>query len=154
MSDALRAAALDYLARRHVMTLATIGPEGPWAAAVFYANDGFDLYFLSAATTRHGRNLAADPRVAVTIQEDHRDWPEIRGVQLEGTVVPVPGPDLDRVRALYGAKFPVVGNAAAAPPAILAALARVRWYRVAPRALYYVDNAVAFGHREEVPLPG
>jgi len=150
MSEALRATVLAWLARHHVMTLATHGPDGPWAAAVFYANDGFDLYFLSAATARHSRNLAADPRVAATIQEDHRDWPEIRGVQLEGTVSEVAGPEFDRVRALYGAKFPVVGNAAAAPPAVLAALAKVRWYRVSPRALHFVDNTVAFGHRAQV----
>jgi len=150
MSDALRTQVLAWLARHHVMTLATHGPEGPWAAAVFYANEGFDLYYLSAATTRHARNLAADRRVAVTIQEDHRDWPEIRGVQLEGTVSEVAAADLERVRALYGAKFPVVGRAAAAPPALLAALARVRWYRVSPRALHFVDNTVAFGHRAQV----
>ena len=32
-----------YLAGHHVMTLATHGPEGPWAAAVFYAWTGRDL---------------------------------------------------------------------------------------------------------------
>lgn len=150
MSEALRASVLAWLRRHHVMTLATSGPEGPWAAAVFYASDGFDLYFLSAATTRHSRNLAADPRVAATVQEDHRDWPEIQGVQLEGTVSEVEAADLDRVRGLYGEKFPVVGRAASAPPAILAALARVRWYRLRPRALHFVDNTVAFGHRAQV----
>ncbi|APR05899.1 hypothetical protein [Thauera chlorobenzoica] len=37
---------LTYLQRHHVMTLATHGAGGPWAAAVFYVNDGADLYFL------------------------------------------------------------------------------------------------------------
>ena len=54
-----RSLALDYLNSHHVLTLATHGPEGVWAAAVFYTNDGFRLYFLSAGHTRRARNMAA-----------------------------------------------------------------------------------------------
>ena len=74
----LPAAAADYLAQHHVMTLATQGGDGPWAAAVFYVRDGDDLIFLSspvqpalprpgaaAALRRHDpvrrRRLARDP---------------------------------------------------------------------------------------------
>ncbi len=60
MSDA-RAAALDYLAAHHVLTLATAGPEGIWAAAVFYADDGFNLTFLSAGHTRHAPGAGRRP---------------------------------------------------------------------------------------------
>ena len=35
--------ALDTLSGHRAMTLATHGPEGPWVAAVFYANDGVKL---------------------------------------------------------------------------------------------------------------
>ena len=38
--------AAAYLAGHHVMTLATQGADGPWAAAVFYASDGASLIFL------------------------------------------------------------------------------------------------------------
>lgn len=79
-------AAREYLAGHNVMTLATHGPMGLWAAAVFYVNDGWQLYFLSAGHTRHATNLAASPRVAATIQEDYADWEAIKGIQLEGTV--------------------------------------------------------------------
>ena len=89
MSDETVKLALDYLAGHHVMTLATYGPEGLWAAAVFYANDGFQLYFLSAGHTRHARNMAASPQAAATIQEDYADWAAIKGIQLEGTVRPL-----------------------------------------------------------------
>ena len=59
MSDeATRAQALAYLAAHHVVTIATHGPLGLWAAAVFYANDGFRLVFLSAGHTRHAQNLS------------------------------------------------------------------------------------------------
>ena len=88
--DAARRA-LAYLAEHHVMTLATHGPLGLWAAAVFYASDGFQLYFLSAGHTRHAQNMAASPRVAATIQEDYDDWTAIQGIQLEGTARPLAG---------------------------------------------------------------
>lgn len=39
-------------------------------------------------------NLAHDPRVAVTIQEDYSDWLEIKGVQLEGVASEISGAEL------------------------------------------------------------
>ena len=35
-----------------VMTLATGGDQGPWAAALFYVHEGFTLYFLSSPAIR------------------------------------------------------------------------------------------------------
>jgi uncharacterized protein len=64
------------------MTLATTGSLGLWAAAVFYANVEFELFFLSAGHTRHGQNLAESWQAAATIQEDYADWQEIQGIQL------------------------------------------------------------------------
>lgn len=132
------------------MTLATHGPAGPWAAAVFYVNEGLRLYFLSSPSSRHGRDLSADPRVAATIQEDYRDWPEIKGVQLEGRVAPVAEAELGRIRSLYAAKFPVVANVSEAPPELAAALASVSWYALTPEALHFVDNSAGFGRRKRL----
>jgi uncharacterized protein len=152
MADALRARVLAFLEAHHVVTLASVGAEGPWAAAVFYASRGFTLHFLSAPTTRHSRNLAADPRVAATIQEDLADWRAICGVQLEGRVRELEGEEAEEARRTFGLKFPLVAAPAQAPPAIAAALARVRWYELAPARLHFVDNSAGFGHRDEVPL--
>jgi uncharacterized protein YhbP (UPF0306 family) len=150
VDDALRRKILAYLAGHGVLTLSTNGPAGPWAAAVFYVNDGLRLYFLSSPRSRHAQDLAADPRAAGAVHEDYRDWPEIKGVQLEGRVAPVPEGEIERVRALYGAKFPVVANASKAPPEIAAALAGVRWYELTPEALYFIDNSGGFGKRQRL----
>jgi len=150
VDDALRTAVLEYLGAHNVMTLATVGPAGPWAAAVFYVNDGLRLYFISSPKSRHCENVSADPRAAATIQEDYRDWPEIKGIQLEGKVAPVDPAELSRARALYGGKFPVVGNIAAAPPAIVAAFANVRWYVLTAEALHFIDNSTGFGNRRRL----
>lgn len=142
--------ALAYLRAHHVMTLATHGSAGVWAAAVFYVSDGFTLYFLSAPTSRHAQNLREDPRVAVTVQEDYADWPQIKGVQAEGTACEISGADEAHARRLYADKFPVVGRLAQAPAAIVKAMARVRWYRFVPGRLYFIDNSAGFGHRDEI----
>ena len=148
--SALRERVLDYLKARHSMTIASHGEEGVWAATVFYVNDGFRLYFLSAPTTRHSRNIACDARIAITIQEDCADWPEIKGIQAEGRAVEICGSEETRARELYGDKYPVVGKIAQAPAFIVKALAKVRWYRFEPEGLYFIDNSAAFGRREAV----
>jgi uncharacterized protein YhbP (UPF0306 family) len=138
--------ALAYLAAHRVMNLATLGPDGPWAAAVFYVNEGFDLYFVSSPSSRHGRNFGLRPEAAATVNEDYSDWREIKGVQLEGVISQVAAAEKARIRSLYYSKF----SLEAAPAEIAAALARVRWYRLAATKAYFVDNAAAFGHRDQV----
>jgi len=142
----------DYLAAHHVMTLATQGADGPWAAAVFYASDGCSLVFLSSPNTRHCRNLVLDARCAATIQEDYSDWAEIKGIQLEGRVTELQGNEERSAQTLYGEKFPIASPLANVPPAIVKALARVRWFRLVPERFHFIDNSKGFGHRDEIDL--
>lgn len=142
----------SYLREHHVMTLASHGDEGAWAAALFYANDGFAIYFLSAPTSRHCRNLALNPRVSAAVHEDYADWREIKGVQMEGIASVLAGDEEEQARRLYGAKFPIVGKLELAPASILKALAKVRWYKLTPQRLYFIDNSAGFGHRDEIDL--
>ncbi|MEO8125324.1 MAG: pyridoxamine 5'-phosphate oxidase family protein [Burkholderiales bacterium] len=137
-----------YLAQHHVMTLATQGADGPWAAAVFYAVDGDDLIFLSSPKTRHCSDLAHDARCAATIQGQPEDWRAIQGVQIEGRVEELRVDELHRARDAYAKRFPFV-RPAGAPAAIVAALARVRWYRLCIVRLYFIDNARGFGDRQQ-----
>lgn len=153
MNTDLRERVEDYLRTHRVATLATMAGDGPWAAAVFYASDGEALYFLSSPNSRHCRNLEQDPRAAATIQGDYGDWSEIKGVQMEGNVSRLRGADEKRARQLYGEKFPLIGKLGSAPAPIVAALRRVRWYRLKPTRLFFIDNSVGFGHREEI-TPG
>ena len=139
--------ALAYLTGHHVMTLATNGPEGLWAAAVFYVNDGFEFYFLSAGHTRHAQNIAAAPQVAATIQEDYDDWAAIKGIQMEGAVRLLAGREKEGAMALYAEKFDFLRQ----PITVVeAALLRVNWYCLSPDRLYFVDNSRGFGHRDEI----
>lgn len=149
---ALPAEVEAFLACHHVMSLATQGPEGPWAAAVFYAMDCDSLIFLSSPSTRHALNLERDPRCAATIHDDTGDWKAVKGIQLDGRVFRLEGAEAMQARERYAQKHTLLGTGAEMPPAIVEALAKVAWYRLRPARLYFIDNARGFGHREAVDL--
>lgn len=148
----IREKILGYLQHHNVATVATCDGMTVNAAAVFYVNDGCMLYFLSSPESRHCRNIALNPSVALTIQEDYCDWLEIKGVQMEGIASEISGAELERAKELYGEKFPVAGKLAKAPAAILKALAKVRWYKVVPNRLFFIDNSAGLGRRVELVL--
>jgi uncharacterized protein YhbP (UPF0306 family) len=149
INNSPRETALHYLQEHHVMNLATTGSDGVWGAAVFYVNHDFEIYFLSAATSRHSLNIAANPAVAITVQEDYTAWKEIKGIQAEGHVIQLAGREKVHAVALYAKKYPLITNA---PPPIARALQKVNWYRFSPSRFYFIDNSIAFGHRDEIRL--
>lgn len=152
MGAPLRSRVLAFLGEHHVMTLATVGADGPWAAAVFYAHEDLRLYFLSSPTSRHAQNLSNNARAAATIQRDYDDWPGIRGLQLAGTVREVAREDEARVRALYQERFPLIGGGAGVPRKLLEALDKIRWYEFVPKDIHLIDNTLGFAHREHLPV--
>ena len=164
-SEPLRQHILDYLAAHNVMTIASCDRNIPWAAAVFYASDEFDLYFFSNPKSRHGGNMAANSIVSAAIHEDYRDWRAIRGIQLEGRAERLRSLQLQaRFWEVYLGKFPFVkqffsgaGQTGAKQTdtirdLLTAKLAGVRLYRIVPHAVYFIDNSKGFGHREKLDL--
>lgn len=61
------------LAQNNYMVLGTADPEGtPWATPVFFAADGTHrVLWVSAPDSRHSRNIATRPTVAITIFDSH-----------------------------------------------------------------------------------
>lgn len=156
-TEDLRRQILEYLQSHNAMTIASCRRDVPWAAAVFYASDGFDLYFLSDPSSRHGTNMAANKLVSATIHEDPRDWRAIRGIQLEGRAEQVRSPERKvRFWEIYLKKFPFVEEFFRPGPEremLQEKLAGIRLYRIVPRAVWYLDNSRGFGHREQLTLP-
>ncbi len=152
MLEKAREKALAYLAGHNVMTLATAGAQGAWAAAVFYANREFELYFVSSSRSRHAQDIAAQPRIAAAIHEDYRDWRSIQGIQLAGRAERLEGAARDAALACYRAKFTFLNNPAAALAPMLEALGKAACYRLAADELYFVDNATGFGQRARIAL--
>jgi uncharacterized protein YhbP (UPF0306 family) len=155
MAEELRRQILDYLQAHNTMTLATCADNVPWAATVFYASEELNLYFFSTPDSRHCANLAANAKVAVTVQEDYRDWREIKGVQLEGKVALVDSV-LEKAKALavYARKYPDAIKLFTDPTSgvLHRAFLKVKFYRVSPERVLFIDNARGFGKRQELVL--
>jgi hypothetical protein len=152
----LRRDILGYLASHNVMTIASCDRNVPWAAAVFYASDEFDLYFFSNPKSRHGANMAANSIVSAAIHEDYSDWRAIRGIQLEGRAERLRSLKLQaRFWEVYLGKFPFVKQffqTGSVGDILKTKLTGVRLYRIVPRTVYYIDNSLGFGHREILDL--
>lgn len=155
MADELKQQVLNYLETHNTMTLGTCSGDAPWAATVFYASDDLHLYFFSVPDSRHCQNLAANPRVAVTVQEDYHDWRRIKGIQLEGTVILVDSMiEKAKAMAIYARKYPEVIKLFTNPASGLfyKAFLKVKFYSVIPEKVFFIDNEQGFGKRQELVI--
>lgn len=146
----LNVCVLEYLQAHNVLCLATTRDNQSWVAPVFYALWRDSFVFLSAPHTRHSRNIQVNPLVSASIQEDYKNWQDIKGIQLEGKVSQVDTQYRQAVIDCYSQKFPVTG--ADAPAQIAAAIDKIDWYQLLPETMYFIDNARGLGHRDEVDL--
>jgi uncharacterized protein YhbP (UPF0306 family) len=140
--DDVRQRMLAYMQAHITMTIATASKNVPHAATVFYANDGFDLYYVSDSDTVHGRDALANPCVFVTISQDYEDWQRIQGIQLRGRAQLL-DTGYERAAEVYAAKFPFV---ASFPPEALT------YWKISTEWVRMVDNTVAFAHKDEIDL--
>ncbi len=138
----------EWLDQQNVMTLATTGPDGPWAAAVYFARDDRRLVFLSSARSRHAVDLSLDPRCAATVNGDAPDWSSIRGVQIAGRARQLDRDEADVARAAWFVRFADMMRAA--DPVLGAALERIDWFELVPERLLFIDNSKGLGYRENV----
>lgn len=158
MNDALKTEIVDFLDGQTAMTVATADGDTPWATSLYYArDDDLNLFFLSSGHTRHCTNISANPRVAVTIIGDEKDWQKLRGVQIDATAARVAPSELTRAAEVYFGRYPEFRDAVGAPQdadeqALVEALEHVHFYKVAPRMIRLIDNAKGFAHKDELVL--
>lgn len=142
---------LTYLASHNILTLVTAHENKPWATAVFYANDGFTLYFVSDPKTRHADHLKQNTSIAGTIQDEQSDWRLIQGIQLEGRCEEITHPiESAKALAIYAAKFSFIGDLIRAPKEIASAMAKARWHKITMMWIRLIDNTRGMGFKEEI----
>jgi uncharacterized protein YhbP (UPF0306 family) len=152
-TTALPAQIAAVLDRHHVMSLAVLCPDGPHAANVFYARDGFALHWVSDPSTRHSVAVEADARVAATIAMDYSDFPEIQGLQIWGRACRLVD-EAPRARARLGleARYPFLRLTADAPKALREAYDRAQFYRLEPSRIVHIDNTRGLGFKQTLEL--
>jgi uncharacterized protein YhbP (UPF0306 family) len=134
-----------FLKSQSTLTLSTATAGGtPCAAPLFYlAAGGLRVYWLSAASSEHSRNLERNPRAAVSVYRPAEEWKKIRGVQMRGTVSAVSEPARrEEIVGVYRRRFRL---SRALEPAIL----RSTLYCFAPEWVRYLDNSRRFGYQFE-----
>ncbi|MFH1113149.1 MAG: pyridoxamine 5'-phosphate oxidase family protein [Pseudomonadota bacterium] len=139
------------------MTLAICRQEMPWAAAVYYARQGFDLIFFSSPGSRHCEILATNPRAAATIHGEYSRWQDIRGLQTEGTIGRITSAWAQaRAAAVYIKRYPFVRTFLSDPGSISAQTAakmtKVSLYIFRPERIFYLSNADGFGNRWKLEI--
>jgi nitroimidazol reductase NimA-like FMN-containing flavoprotein (pyridoxamine 5'-phosphate oxidase superfamily) len=85
------------------MTLATADGDGrPWAAPVWYAHQGYtDFLWVSRPETRHSRNLASRPELAIVIFDSTVPVGGAQAVYVEAVAEELDGAERDRGIATY-----------------------------------------------------
>jgi uncharacterized protein YhbP (UPF0306 family) len=96
------------LAEHLYLVIGTTNDDGrPWVSPVFYAADGaYRIVWVSAPESRHSRNIAARPAVAITVFDSHVPVGEAEALYLEATAALVPDDECGASLALLNDRLP------------------------------------------------
>ena len=137
------------------MALATTGQEGPWVCPVYFAFDErFNLFFLSAPSSLHMRNIEKNAAVACAVFDSRQgNLDEVVGVQIRGKAQFVTPEEAERAFNIYFTATPArkPSGPAHTPVAYTRPDAVWRLVRVVPQAAWVYSEQEFEGGREKVP---
>lgn len=139
------------------MALATAGDRQAWVAPVYYVFHSGAFYFFSDPQSRHIREALESHLAAATIYPQADTWKGIRGIQMSGCIRPT-GVGLTAMTALgaYVAKYPFTREFFDPGQTMdlenFSRRFKVKFYRLEPEVVYYLDNQIEFGFREKITL--
>ena len=125
---------IKFIRKHHLLTLATVNGEGmPYVANCFYAYDKERNLFIftSDMATRHGQEMASEPRVALSVVLETRVVGRVQGLQITGQV----GRATDSDKTLYLKRFPY------------AVVADLTLWRLEADMMKLTDNTLGFGKK-------
>jgi uncharacterized protein len=145
------------LHEKYTMTLATADQNIAWAAPVYFVLDKTNFYFFSDPKSRHVREALAAGQAAAAIYEESSQWQNLRGIQMSGKVKRVPaGSQAGAAVRAYIRKFPLVASFFSENSKIdlstISSRFHTKLYCFIPGLIYYMDNAISFGFREEIQI--
>lgn len=142
-----------------VLTLATADACGSWSAPVLYATTLIEerpiLYFLSAHSSRHIKNLPINGSAAGSIYAGYQgDWQTIKGVQMHGAISELTDDALQHWQTVYFARFPEVAEMINKPVSeqqkkIASAFNRSGKFSFTPSLIRLTDNSAEFADRNQ-----
>jgi general stress protein 26 len=144
MSEEMKKKVIAYMAAHNICSFATTREDGfPQANTVTYANDGTNIFFVTARESQKIKNIKFNSKVSLTIDEYYPDWSKmnkIKGITLGGTAdILTNKEEIDKAMELLLKKFPFYANF---PPMDLVVV------RVIPKIIHFLDYEIAFGHQD------
>jgi uncharacterized protein len=145
------------IAEKYTMTLATASRHVAWAAPVYYVFNKNCFYFFSNPESRHIRETLKSGQAAAAIYEESTQWQGLKGIQMSGKIDPIAaGPEALNALSAYVKKFSLINSFFTDMTALNLDALRSKFhaclYRFTPELIYYADNSIYFGFREEIQL--
>lgn len=142
--DAIKTKIAAYLTSHLYLRLGTVTVHStPQVHTVGYVSENCSICFVTDRKSRKAENIFRNPAVAYTVDENYEDVMVIQGVQVEGTAsLVILETEALRILGLMAQKFPGMEKMEPNPDLVI--------FRVEPTRGYFLDNTVAFGHRDMV----
>lgn len=155
--EELEGTTIRFMDNYSTMTLACSLDDEPWATPVYYARQGFDLVFFSSPRSRHCTVYEKNPKAGASIHADSQGWKDIKGLQMEGTVLAVSSAlALAKATATFLRRYPFVREFLGGSPTLSTEIAdkmtRVALYMFRPSSIRYLDNSLGFGTRWKLEI--
>jgi uncharacterized protein YhbP (UPF0306 family) len=149
--------ALELINQQSTMTLATARDNIAWAAPVYYVFYKSAFFFFSDPSSRHISETLASKQASAAIYPYADTWQDIKGIQMSGSIRQLK-PGVTAVQAIraYTRKYAFTKEFFEPGQAMnlenFIKRFKVRFYRLDPQTVYYLDNQIEFGFREEIKL--
>lgn len=132
------------------LTLATIRPDGyPQATTVSYANDGLTIYVGIGKDSQKANNIRHCNKVSLTINEDYKDWNQIKGVSMGATAeILADSDEIKRATECMLKRYPQISEWAQSDLATNIVL-----LKITPQVISVLNYEKGFGHTDLVTAP-
>ncbi|EFK12304.1 pyridoxamine 5'-phosphate oxidase family protein [delta proteobacterium NaphS2] len=153
----VRKLAEELINEQNTLTLATCSEKKAWAAPVYYVFMKSAFYFFSDPASRHITEALESGQASGAIHGYAAGWQEIRGIQMTGCIKTL-SMGLESGGAIRGylRKFQFTKEFFSSGMALnldaFTSRFRVKLYKFEPTLIYYLDNSIRFGFKEQVAL--
>jgi uncharacterized protein len=144
----------DILDSNIILAMATVQNHDAYINSAHYAyNERLEMIIFTHPYSEHGKNLAANPSIAVAVWKRPEAWGmNLQGLQLFGTSAVIEDADLDEAIETYKTRFPAFGHLIQHAEDFDRDITDLRLYRIQVERVKLIDET-RFGHRNWITAP-
>lgn len=144
----------DILDDHFILAMATVHHGDAYINSAHFAyNDRLEMVIFTHPFSEHGKNLAANPSVAVSVWKRPEDWGmNLQGLQLFGTSAIAEADELQAAIDTYKTRFPAFGHVIQEADDFERGITDLRLYVIKIAEVKLIDER-RFGHRNWITVP-